>query len=115
MARRKQSRGPCGYCGQEMAKGGMPKHLSTCTQRQKVIAEADQKRGEKQSLYHLRVQDTWQTDFWLDLEMNGTATLKDLDYYLRAIWLECCPLAAGAAKRLLKRDGPTKCSGPVSN
>ncbi len=22
--------------------------------------------------------------------MNGSATLKDLDYYLRAIWLECC-------------------------
>jgi hypothetical protein len=73
-----------------MAKGGMLKHLATCTQRQKVLAEVDQKPGEKQRLYHLRVQDAWSGDFWLDLEMNGAATLKDLDYYLRAIWLECC-------------------------
>lgn len=90
MSRRKQSRGTCVYCGQEMAKGGMSKHLSTCPQRHQVIAEANQKRGERQRLYHLRVQDAYQSDFWLDLEMNGTAALKDLDYYLRAIWLECC-------------------------
>src|SRR5512134_2656090 len=90
MSRKKQTRGPCAYCGQELAKGGMLKHLATCAQRQKALAEADQKRGEKQKLYHLRVQDAWQGDFWLDLEMNGAATLKDLDHYLRAIWLECC-------------------------
>jgi hypothetical protein len=73
-----------------MAKGGISKHLATCAQRQKVMAEADQKRGEQQRLYHVRVQAAYQSEFWLDLEMNGSATLKDLDYYLRAIWLECC-------------------------
>jgi hypothetical protein len=36
------------------------------------------------------VQDAWQGDFWLHVEMRGTATLADLDHYLRAIWLECC-------------------------
>jgi len=41
-------------------------------------------------LYHLQVQDDWGGDFWLHLEMPGKATLEDLDYYLRAIWLECC-------------------------
>jgi hypothetical protein len=90
MSRKKQSRGTCTYCGQEMAKGGISKHLATCAQRQKVMAEADQKRGEQQRLYHVRVQAAYQSEFWLDLEMNGSATLKDLDYYLRAIWLECC-------------------------
>jgi hypothetical protein len=73
-----------------MAKGGMSRHLPTCAQRQKVIAEAEQKPGEKQRLYHLRVQDAWAGEFWLNLEMNGEATLNDLDHYLRAIWLECC-------------------------
>jgi hypothetical protein len=73
-----------------MAKGGLSKHLPNCTQRQKVIAEVEQKRDEAQKLYHLRVQDAYNSDFWLDLEMNGAATLKDLDGYLRAIWLECC-------------------------
>lgn len=90
MARRNQSRGKCSYCGQEMAKGGMLKHLSTCSQRQNVIAETERKPGAQERLYHIRVQDAWGGDFWLDLEMRGSATLKKLDDYLRAIWLECC-------------------------
>jgi hypothetical protein len=90
MSGRKQSRGACGYCGQEMAKGGMLKHLAVCPSRQQKIAEADRKPGVTQKMYHLRARDAWQGDFWLDLEMPGSATLGDLDHYLRAIWLECC-------------------------
>ncbi len=41
-------------------------------------------------LYHLQVRNAYISDFWLHLEMNGRATLKELDQYLRAIWLECC-------------------------
>lgn len=90
MPRRKQSRGTCMYCGREMAKAGMSKHLPVCEKRQAAIAEADAKPGATQKLYHLRVQDAFSGIFWLDLEMNGDATLKELDRYLRAIWLECC-------------------------
>jgi hypothetical protein len=36
------------------------------------------------------VQDAYDKDFWLDLEMVGSASLGKLDKYLRAIWLECC-------------------------
>ncbi|OGW13428.1 MAG: hypothetical protein A3G93_01635 [Nitrospinae bacterium RIFCSPLOWO2_12_FULL_45_22] len=90
MSRKKQSRGVCVYCGQEMAKGGMIKHLSTCTRRRAIIEQADHKPGKTETIYHLRVQDAGSSDFWLDLEMCGRAKLKDLDYYLRGIWLECC-------------------------
>lgn len=45
---------------------------------------------ERGKIYHLKIQDSWLNDFWLHLEMRGSATLKDLDSYLRAIWLECC-------------------------
>jgi hypothetical protein len=48
------------------------------------------KKGSTEHLYHLRVQDAYNSAFWLDLEMRGSKTLKDLDDYLRAIWLECC-------------------------
>jgi len=44
----------------------------------------------KQKIYHLRVEDAFGGDYWLDLEMCGSAHLKDLDKYLRTIWLECC-------------------------
>ncbi|MBC8449381.1 MAG: hypothetical protein H8D78_16665 [Chloroflexi bacterium] len=71
-----------------MTKSGLSKHLATCAQRQEAIGAANQESG--QVTYHLQVQDAWSSDFWLHLEMNGSATLKDLDRYLRAIWLECC-------------------------
>jgi hypothetical protein len=74
-----------------MSKGGLSKHLKTCTQRQETIQAAERKQaGSKQRYYHLQIQDAWSADFWLHVEMMDTATLKDLDRYLRGIWLECC-------------------------
>jgi len=90
MARRRQTRGGCAYCRREMTRGGMSRHLQTCARRQETITSVNQKRGRDQPLYHLQVQDAWAGDFWLHLEMPGSATLEDLDHYLRAIWLECC-------------------------
>jgi len=90
MSRRKQSRGKCGFCGREMTKGGLSRHLSSCSQRQEATRTANQEPGKEQVIYHLLVRDAWLSDFWLHLEMNGSATLADLDHYLRAIWLECC-------------------------
>ncbi|MBI5567483.1 MAG: hypothetical protein HY870_21465, partial [Chloroflexi bacterium] len=66
----------------------MIKHLATCTERQTIIAKATRRPAEK--LIHLQARDAFGGPYWLNLEMNGSATLKDLDHYLRAIWLECC-------------------------
>lgn len=90
MSRRKQSRGKCTYCERELAKGSMLRHLAACPARRRVIVACESQPGNKESLYHLRVQDAWQEDFWLDLEVRGSATLQELDHYLRVIWLECC-------------------------
>jgi hypothetical protein len=90
MPRGKQSRGQCAFCGYETTKGGMSKHLATCPQRQAQLVSAEQTNRKPELLYHLRTQDAYDSHFWLDLEMRGSATLKDIDAYLRAIWLECC-------------------------
>jgi hypothetical protein len=90
MPQRKQSMGICTYCGQEVAKGSATKHLATCPQHQEAIAKADGSKAPSEKLYHLRVEDLYNKQFWLDLEMGGSKTLKDLDTYLRGIWLECC-------------------------
>lgn len=82
-----QSQGICSYCDSTYAKGGMVRHLRACSAREEATAAAD---GNEESLYHLRVDDEWAPPFWLDLEMRGSATLGDLDSYLRSIWLECC-------------------------
>jgi hypothetical protein len=70
-----------------MTKGGLSRHLSSCAKRQEAIAGA---KGKAEHVFHLQVQDAYSSDFWLHLEMPASATLKDLDNYLRAIWLECC-------------------------
>jgi hypothetical protein len=79
----KQSRGRCLFCGHETTKGSMARHLAGCPQRQSAT-------GTPQTLVHLRIQDGYAGPFWLDVEVRGTATLGDVDKYLRAIWLECC-------------------------
>jgi hypothetical protein len=68
----------------------MTKHLAACLQRRAVIEGANGKKGESQTLFHLRAQDNYGGNFWLDLEMRGNSALSTLDHYLRAIWLECC-------------------------
>lgn len=90
MAGRKHSRGTCAYCGTETTKGAMAAHLEKCPQRRAAIEAADATAKQNETLLQLRVQDAYLKDFWLDLEMRGDATLKKLDDYLRAIWLECC-------------------------
>jgi hypothetical protein len=91
MPTRKQSRGACVFCGREMSRTGLSKHLQSCSQRQAAVAAAENSAAAaRQPLYHLLVRDAYDGNYWLHLEVNGRATLKDLDQYLRAIWLECC-------------------------
>ena len=73
-----------------MTKRGVAKHLSACSGRRAIIDKAERKKVPSETLFHLRVQDSWRDLFWLDVEMRGSSTLKDLDFYLRGIWLECC-------------------------
>jgi hypothetical protein len=91
MARQKQNRGTCAFCGKDYTRGGMKKHLAACDDRKKAIQEADASKRKSQPLYHLIVYDAYnKSNYWLHLEMNGLAALEELDQYLRAIWLECC-------------------------
>ena len=87
----KDLKGECAYCHQEIAGSKAEKHFSDCPERLAVIKKrADVKNIPTEVLYHIRAQDASNGQFWLDMEMRGSATLKDLDHYLRAIWLECC-------------------------
>ncbi len=78
------------HCGLEIAKGGVNRRLSACAVWEALLSKAESKKGSSQALYHLRIQAVGQAQFWIDVEMRGSATLDSLDQYLRAIWLECC-------------------------
>ncbi len=90
MPRRPENPGTCAYCGEIITKRGVRKHMQICPKRQEALASAVASNRPLETLWHLRVQDACDKDFWLDLEMVGSASLEKLDRYLRAIWLECC-------------------------
>ena len=90
MALLRQTKGQCTFCQSEIGKGTVAKHLAKCQEYQSVLAKAEKSQSAEEKLYHLRVQDAYNPHFWLNVEMRGSASLKTLDTYLRAIWLECC-------------------------
>ncbi|MDD2695043.1 MAG: hypothetical protein PHD58_03865 [Anaerolineales bacterium] len=90
MPRKTESRGTCAYCSEVITKRGVTKHLDKCSRRLEALQAAAASSQPVETLWHLRVQDAYDKDFWLDLEMVGSASLDRLDKYLRAIWLECC-------------------------
>ena len=46
-----QTRGPCIYCGREMTRGGLARHLKTCAHRLDAQAAADKTERKRQPLY----------------------------------------------------------------
>jgi hypothetical protein len=62
----------------------MTRHLKSCA------PEHDGARGKPTRLFHLRVEGRDAPGYWLDVEAKESASLLDLDRFLRDIWLECC-------------------------
>ncbi|MFN7037473.1 MAG: hypothetical protein ACK4SN_14030 [Bellilinea sp.] len=90
MPRRPGNPGTCSYCGEIITKRGVNRHLEKCAKRQEVLRAAEASQRPVEKIWHLRVYDAYDKDYWLDLEMTGSARLAKLDHYLRSIWLECC-------------------------
>jgi len=73
------TRGHCYLCGRELSKGGIRNHLL------KTHAESS---GEECVL--LKIEGAYNKDYWLYVDAAKDSKLKDLDDFLREIWLECC-------------------------
>lgn len=69
----------------------MARHLKSCKPRITFLQKlADKPGSQKTRIYHLFVEGRYQTAYWMHLEIQSDATLRDLDRFLRDIWLECC-------------------------
>jgi hypothetical protein len=88
--RAKPTKGLCSFCGQALAKNAASRHIASCPQFLQAVVKAETSKRKSETLFHVRVQAEDQIEYWLDLEIRGSARLKDLDHYLREIWLECC-------------------------
>ncbi len=97
---KQSSQGTCELCKKPFSKRSMARHLATC-----VVAHesADTGNAAPGKLYHVVVEGKHQPAYWLHLEVPATATLGDLDAFLRRIWLECCGHLS-AFRRKVKRS-----------
>ncbi len=84
-----QTKGFCKFCGKEYTKAGMVKHLQTCKKRGEITSKAMKPRFDGGG-FTLVINAKYNSDYWLIIDMKETAQLKDLDRFLRDIWLECC-------------------------
>lgn len=83
-----QTKGICKYCGKEYTKAYMIKHLAKCKEREnRIAAETGTK---KCGYFDISISGKYNAAYWLIIEIREDATLKDLDSFLRDIWLECC-------------------------
>lgn len=75
-------------CEKEYTKISMQKHILACKERKHRhdIIENDKQFG----YFGLSITGKYNKDYWLLIEVKEEATLKDVDKFLRDIWLECC-------------------------
>ena len=73
------SEGICIFCKKSYSKAGISRHLAS---HLKAIDKVAKKKS-----YHLKVEAG---PYFLQLLIDGNASLDELDSFLRAIWLECC-------------------------
>ena len=81
------SEGKCRICNKTFSGSGIGRHLLSCSVKKKEDEKLKGRRG-KNLIYHLKISAYGL--YWLHVEVKGTATLMDLDAFLREIWLECC-------------------------
>jgi len=78
-----KSEGICTYCNKTIAGRAMARHLVSCIKR-KEVNETERSSG-KVLLLEARA-----LPFFIYFEIDGSSTLRDIDEFLRSLWLECC-------------------------
>jgi hypothetical protein len=97
-----KSEGICRFCLKKFSGAGMGRHLSACKARKDKNALELNEGRKKYKIYHIKIFEyKW---YWLYIEIPASATLYDLDEFLRGIWLECCGHLSAFAIRGVRYD-----------
>lgn len=83
-----ESEGKCIYCGDFFSSFEIKKHLES--HLKKIVKQT--KVNEPVNFCHVEVVSD---DMFLHLLVKGEAKMKEIDNFLRAIWLDCCGHMSG--------------------
>lgn len=78
-----ESQGQCSLCQQMVSNKAMLKHLQGCMEIHKNESKA-------KPCFHILVEGSYAPEYWLHIAIRKDVKLKQLDQFLRDIWLECC-------------------------
>ena len=76
----------CGLCNSEFTRQGFTRHTKSCLNKNLQKPS----KAKPRDLLYLHVYDAFNPDYFLHLLIVENSTLRDLDAFLRSIWLECC-------------------------
>ncbi len=76
-----KSEGICSYCKKTFSGRAMAKHLEACVERNK------QTEVGKGNVFLIKASCG---PYWVYFEANTDSALKNIDDFLRDLWLECC-------------------------
>lgn len=83
--------GKCYYCKKEFSKSGILRHIKSCSAMKECMGEDISASKSKKNKFILSITSKYEPSvYWLYIAIDKTATLKELDQFLRDIWLECC-------------------------
>jgi hypothetical protein len=83
-----KSEGICRFCLKTFSGSAMSRHLVACKARKENDARDAEKAKTKYPIYHIKLSSYG--NYWFHIEMKAASTLRELDDFLRRIWLECC-------------------------
>jgi len=78
-----KSIGSCNFCGNKFSSNVISRHLKSCKKREELYS--NESKEERTLLIK-----AWNDPFWVYFEIKETSTLRDVDNFLRDLWLECC-------------------------
>lgn len=85
------TQGLCYFCFGTFPKKSMGLHLARCSSRVWDAEEIAARARTELTSYHVAAASRERPEYWLHAEVDGRASLSEIDVFLREIWLDCCP------------------------
>ena len=77
------SSGSCFVCKEKISGDVIEEHLTSC------LPSLQWPNGDEPS-FLIQIVSKYNKKFWLTILASPEATLKDLDFFIRDVWVECC-------------------------